>query len=266
MTYSFSLQVLASFVLAGLWISGATLVAERLGSRLGGLIANLPSNIVISYIFIALANDVHYAADATAAVPVGMLVDTVFLLVLILTLRWNTVVAVILSLSGWFALAWLAATLGAFSLSWSVPVYLISAVLIWAVLEYGLDIPASPRTRAPFLFSALLWRALFAGSVVGTTVLLSRFLPPYWVGLISTFPAVLLSSMVILATVQGPAFARATGKILVLSSTNIIVYALIIRLAYPEVGILWGTILGFSGAVLAVWAMRPVVDRISRSH
>ncbi len=261
----FALQVFLSFILAGLWISGATLVAERLGSRLGGLIANLPSNIVISYIFIALANDARYAADATVAVPVGMLVDTVFLLILIVTLRWNIVVAVVLSLMGWFGLAWLAANLGAFPLIWSVPVYLFCAVGIWTFLEYGMHIPSVQRVRAPFMVSALLSRALFAGSVVGTTVLLSRFLPPYWVGLISTFPAVLLSSMVILATVQGPDFARATGKVLVLSSTNIIVYALIIRRAYPEVGILLGTLLGFTGAVLAVWLMRPVVDRISRS-
>ncbi len=266
MTHTFVLQVLTSFVLAGLWISGATLMAERLGSRTGGLIANLPSNIVISYIFIALANDIHYAADATAAVPVGMLVDTMFLLVLILALRWGIVVSVLLSLMSWFVLAWLAAGLGAFPLMWSVPVYLVCAVGIWAFLEYGLHIPAVDRVRASFLVSALLMRALFAGSVVGTTVLLSRFLPPYWVGLISTFPAVLLSSMVILATVQGPGFARATGKVLVLSSTNIIVYALIIRWAYPEWGILSGTLLGFIGALLAVWLLRPIMDRISRSR
>lgn len=265
MTSSFAIQVFASFILAGLWISGATLIAERLGSRLGGLIANLPSNIVISYIFIALAGDVYYAAEATAAVPVGMLVDTVFLVVLILSLRWHIVTAVILSLGTWFCLAWLAANLGAFSLFWSVPVYLLTAVLCWAWLEYGFHIPAAGRIRAPFMVSALLLRAMFAGSVVGTTVLLSRYLPPYWVGLISTFPAVLLSSMVILATVQGPAFARATGKVLVLSSTNIVVYALIIRWAYPRIGIGWGTLLGFFGAVLAVGGMRPLVNRISRT-
>jgi len=208
------IHILSSFILAGLWIAGATLLAERLGSRLGGLIANLPSNIVISYIFIALSGDIGYAASATSAVPVGMLIDTIFLLVLILALGRGIVMAVLLSLASWLGLAWLAAS--------------VSVSTVWI------------------------------------TVVLSHFLPSYWVGLVSTFPAVLLSSMVILTIAQGPAFARATGKVLVLSSTNIVVYALVIRWAYPVWGVWWGTLAGFAAAVVYVAGMRPLLERISR--
>ena len=46
----FVIKVLISFVVAGIWIAGATLLAERFGSKIGGLITNLPSNILISLI------------------------------------------------------------------------------------------------------------------------------------------------------------------------------------------------------------------------
>ena len=264
MTQTAMIHILSSFILAGLWIAGATLLAERLGSRLGGLIANLPSNIVISYIFIALSGDIGYAASATSAVPVGMLIDTIFLLVLILALGRGIVMAVLLSLASWLGLAWLAASVSVSTVWITVPAYFVITVLIWWFLEHGIHLPAAERVRASFTWRALLVRAAFAGSVVATTVVLSHFLPSYWVGLVSTFPAVLLSSMVILTIAQGPAFARATGKVLVLSSTNIVVYALVIRWAYPVWGVWWGTLAGFAAAVVYVAGMRPLLERISR--
>lgn len=264
MTQTALVHVFSSFVLAGLWIAGATLLAECLGSRLGGLIANLPSNIVISYIFIALSGDIRYAASATSAVPVGMLIDTIFLLVLILALDRGMVTAVLLSLGSWLGLAWLAAGISVSTVWFTIPIYFIITILIWWFLEHRVHLPVAERVRVSFSWGALLVRATFAGSVVATTVLLSHFLPSYWVGLISTFPAVLLSSMVILTVAQGSAFARATGKVLVLSSSNIVVYALVIRWAYPAWGVWLGTLAGFAAALLYVAGLRPVLNRISR--
>ena len=69
-------------------------------------------------------------------------------------------------------------------------------------------------------------RAAFAGGIVGGVVLISHFVPAYLTGIVSAFPAVLFSSMVILAVNQGKTFAQATGKVMILSSSNIVVYAL----------------------------------------
>jgi len=101
----FILKVVLSFVLAGLWISCATIASERLGSKLGGLVSNLPSNILIALVFVALVQDVNFAAEATDAVPIGMLIDTVFLVVFIIALRRGLLVAVLISLGTWFGMA-----------------------------------------------------------------------------------------------------------------------------------------------------------------
>src|SRR5512136_737204 len=104
----FITRVVLSFVIAGGWIAFVTLLAERLGSRLGGLFSNLPSNILISLVFIAISNDVFFVRDMMPAVPIGMLIDTVFLLVMILFLKYGLVVSLAASLSSWALLAWIA--------------------------------------------------------------------------------------------------------------------------------------------------------------
>ena len=66
----FLLNVFLSFVLAGTWISFATILAEKFGSKIGGLIANLPSNILISYLFIALTSSPEFVAEISVSLPI----------------------------------------------------------------------------------------------------------------------------------------------------------------------------------------------------
>jgi Protein of unknown function (DUF3147). len=76
-------RIALSFFIAGFWIAFATVLGERLGSHKAGLIANLPSNILISMLFMGITRGPEYAAAATAGVPMGMMVDSVFLAVFI---------------------------------------------------------------------------------------------------------------------------------------------------------------------------------------
>lgn len=68
--------------------------------------------------------------------------------------------------------------------------------------------------------------------------------------------------MVILTRSQGPAFARATGKVLLLSSSNIVVYALGVALLFPWIGPWWGSLGAFIMAVAYVAGILPLARRI----
>ncbi len=203
----FYLQVILSFILAGSLIALMTLLAERFGSKIGGLITNLPSNILITLIFISLAQGIGFVKEMTPAIPIGMMIDSIFLVAFILLLRYNLFLSIICSLGVWLALALLADQVHVVNLWINVAVYF------------------------------------------GVTIL--------------AFPAVLFSSMVILAVNQGKAFARATGKIMILSASNIVIYALSVYFTYPSLGIVWGTIISFSMAFLWVALMRPVIGKFS---
>ncbi|PKK82439.1 MAG: hypothetical protein CVT49_13720 [candidate division Zixibacteria bacterium HGW-Zixibacteria-1] len=255
-------KIIVSFVTAGIWISAATALAERLGSRVGGLIANLPSNIVVSLVFVALIHDGSFAAEATHAVPVGMLIDTVFLFIFILAVRRGMAFAVIISLISWFGLAVIAAELVYSNWVVNTTLYIVITILLFIVLGKLIKIPDAARSIKKYSLNQLLIRALFAGSVVAATIILSTFAGTYWTGLFTTFPAVLLSTMVILAYNQSVAFAQATGKILILSSSNIVVYGIGVYFTYPTLGIIRGTVISFVAAFVWVWLLSPVMKRL----
>ena len=262
MTFDTILHVLLAFVVAGLWISLATLAGERLGSRLGGLIANLTSNILVSLLFMALTRGTDYASQAAASVPVGMAVDTLFLLALVAALRWDLAPALAAGLAVWLAAAALAVALPPLAPPWPILLYALVCAAAFAVAERGLKVRAVPRKAVPFRPATILVRALFAGTIVALAVVAAQLVPPYVTGIVGVFPAVLLSTMTILTKAQGRDFARATGKVLILSSSNIIVYGVAVAILFPLVGPWWGSLCAFAAAVGYVALLLPLTARI----
>jgi hypothetical protein len=254
----FQLQVCLSFLIAGSLIAALTLFAEKLGSRLGGLIANLPSNILVTMIFISLAQGTGFVVDMTPAISVGMLVDTFFLLVMVMLLNYGIWAAMTGSLLTWFVLAILASVLPAGGLWLNTAIYLLVTLAVYLYAEHGLLIPTIGRSGKKYNLPQIFLRAVFAGGIVAGVVMISHYAPPYLTGIIGTFPAVLFSSMVILYRNQGAAFARATGKVMILSSTNIVIYAAAVHYSFPMLGITAGTAVSFLTALAWIWMIRKI--------
>jgi len=258
-----AVRIALSFVIAGLWIGAVTLWGERLGVRKAGLIANLPSNIVISLIFVALTRGTDFAVGLTAGIPMGMLIDTIFLVVFMFALRLGTWPALGLALLAWGASASIVVGLIPPLGFWLAAAVYFVAALITFRLATGLLPPSTPEKKpVAFSWRILGLRAFFAGSVVAGAVSLAQVAPPYMTGVLATFPAVLSSTMVILSTSQGPDFARATGRILILSSTNIVVYTAVAGLAFPLLGPWMGTLAAFTAAFLYILLLGKVIERL----
>ncbi|MBU1242710.1 hypothetical protein KKD52_04260 [Myxococcota bacterium] len=257
-----ALQIFLAFVIAGSWISTATWIAEKKGSRVGGLLVNLPSNLLVSLIFMAVLRGPQYAAGAAAAVPIGMGINSIFLALFIWLVPRGLVLATGISLLYWFGAAWLTSR---FPLTpWqSLAAYTLILVATMVFAEKILKVRTPPRREKTWSTWQFLLRALFSGGLVASVVAISLTTSSWITGIVSTFPAVMMSSMVILTLTQGPDFARATGKILIFSSVNILVYSHIVQFAYPTLGVVVGTLLAYAGAVLFVIAIRPVSERLS---
>jgi len=257
------LHIALAFAVAGIWISLSTLAGERLGTRLGGLVANLPSNILVSLLFMALTRGSAYAAQAAGSVPVGMIVDTIFLLVFVAALGWGLVPALVASLASWLAAALLVLSLPPLSTAWAIGLYAVVCALAFLVANRVVKARAVPKRSVPFRPSTVLVRALFAGTIVALAVAIAQLAPPYLTGVLAVFPAVLLSTMTILTRAQGRDFAKATGKVLIVSSSNIIVYGAAVALLYPAIGPAWGTLCAFGAAAAYVALLLPLTRRIA---
>ncbi|MCK5076811.1 MAG: DUF3147 family protein [Calditrichia bacterium] len=258
----FFIKVVISFIVSGIWIAAATLFAERFGSKIGGLFSNLPSNILISLLFIALVNDVNYVVNAVPGIPIGMAINTLFLFFFVILLPYGLVISTIVSLTIWFLFASLASFLNFTNFFINVIIYLIITLIAFLVLEKIIKMPSVKKSTKKYTKIQMLLRVIFAGSTVSSVIIISKFFNPYIVGIFSTFPAVLLSTMVILTINQNKEFAQATGKILILSSSNIVIYGLAVYFTYPILGIVYGTIISFIIAFLWVWMFMPVVRRV----
>jgi hypothetical protein len=258
----FWIQILQSFLIAGIWIALATLLAEKLGSKAGGAIANLPSTILISLVYVSIVRTPEYAAEAALAAPLGMAINTVFLFTYILMLRYHLVVAAMSALSVWFLLAWIVSQSAQITILYSLGLYFVATLITFYLLEYVFSVKSVGKQKRPFKWWIVAVRTIFAGSVVGTTVAISTFANSFWTGIFSTFPAVMLSSMTILTISQGPKFAQAVGKTMILASINIVIYAILVHLFYATIGVLWGTLLAFVGAALFIWFIKPLLVRM----
>ena len=54
MTDLLILHLILAFAVGGAWVGFATLIAERYGSALGGLVGGLPAISIVSFLFIGL--------------------------------------------------------------------------------------------------------------------------------------------------------------------------------------------------------------------
>lgn len=259
----FLLKIALSFLLAGVWVSSSTLLAERLGSKKAGLITNLPSNIVLSLIFMALTSGPTYAAQTTRGIPIGMAIDTIFILAFILALRWGLWLALAVSFLVWAASALtfvlLLPPLGTMS---SLLFYAAVLAICFLLADRPMAIRMVARKPTTFSWGQVAIRGLFAGTVVAGAVTVAQFAPPYMTGIVATFPAVLSTTLVILTLGQGPAFARATGKILIVTSSNIIVYAAVVGATFVPIGPWIGSALAFCASLAYIAVLSKIVARI----
>ncbi len=259
---SIAIHIFLSFLISGAWIATATWVAEKHGSRVGGLLVNLPSNLLVSLVFMALLRGTDYAAQAAAAVPVGMAINSVYLTI------FNALVLRSLALALAAGLAfWLASALFffAFPLSPGASLGVYGAVLAATFLinEKILRISTPPARAKTWSTAGFVLRILFSGTLVASVVAVSLLSSPWVTGVFSTFPAVMTSSMVILTLTQDAHFARATSKVLILSSANILVYAAIVQAAYPKLGVWAGTLCAYAGSITFVTILYPFLRRLA---
>jgi uncharacterized membrane protein (GlpM family) len=202
---AFELRVLLSFVLGGLAVALFTTAAERLGSRVGGLLLSFPVKVTIAMVLIGLNEGTRVASDAAQAIPLGLGINVVFLLATALLVRraapWPAMMGALLT---WLVVGTLLILLLPQGVAWSVGAFVVTAVVALFLLR---DTPhASPRPREGDRFGlvGLLTRAAGAGTIVALSVVLARYGGPLLGGLASVFPSGWMTTMVILTRHHGP--------------------------------------------------------------
>jgi len=189
LTLSLRMAVTAAFVLV------AAMVTERAGPTIGALVATLPISTGPVYVFLSLDHDAAFIAQgALASLPINA--ATIAFGAIYAHLAQGRSVAVSFGggLLGWFAIA---ALVQAFH--WD----LLEGILL-NVATYAIALPLTRRFRSapmpPFLrrWYDMPFRAALVAVLVGTVVMLSRWVGPTVTGILAVFPVVFSSLILIL--------------------------------------------------------------------
>jgi hypothetical protein len=246
MEASFWLKLALSFVAGSVWVTASTLIAERFGSKLGGLIGGLPSTAVISLFFIGWSQSPTLASQAATMIPIVQGINSLLIVVYVLWVKHSFAIGITAGLLAWFALTGLLVGYSLGALWVSITGWLGFGLASYFVVEKILRVPSQGCIQVRYTAIQVLLRALFGGTVIAFAVLVGKLGGPLYGGIFATFPAMFLSTLVITYYSGGASFSSAVAKSLLLSGIiNVPLYALAVRFLYPAWGLYVGTLAAF---------------------
>lgn len=252
-------------LLGGCVAIGATLAIERWGGVIGGLIATLPTTIVpASFAILAGAATTASFQEAMAVVPVGMLINGIFLWTWRLlpqrlpelALGARLLLMTCVSLAIWAACSLVGLTALRALRDGGVPALAVGLVALLSLVAVGVGACLRPLpaptggTRVPGM--VLLARGVLAGGAVGAAGALSATGVPLLAGLASVFPAIFLTTMVSLWWSQGEAVPAGAVGPMILGSSSVSAYAVLMAALVPWIGPVGGAVVAWICAVVAV--------------
>ncbi len=231
-----------------------TMLAERFGTKVGGIAGTLPSTIIIAFLFIALNRGIPFANHSVTIAIAVMAMNLLFLSAFAALIPRSLPHALIGSFGIW--------TVGTVAIYVSnLDNMLVSQVAFAAAylgclwfLEKHKRIPSQQRIHMTYSAKKILLRGLLAGVVIAAAVVLSN-VNAALSGVLAMFPAIFLSTMLIADLEHGPDFTRGLAKAMIYGSYSVTAYGAAIFILYPAIGITAGTI----GAILISLAISVII-------
>ena len=229
-------QTILPFILSALVVIIIMFIAERYGSKVGGILGTLPSTIVVAFVFIAINKGNNFASNAAAVVPAELGFNVIFLFIFAILVHRSTVFTFIITFVIWTVLSFLLVLFEMSNIFISIGIYVISLVSTFLVLEHKRKIVSIGQVKVEYSLKKILSRGILAGIVIATAVSLSN-VNSILSGIFSVFPAILTSTMVICVRDHGPDFAAGMAKTMSIGISSVAIYATVIHFLYPDLGL-----------------------------
>ncbi|HUD19073.1 MAG TPA: DUF3147 family protein [Patescibacteria group bacterium] len=260
----FYVRLMLSFIVGATWITTATILAEKYGSKIGGVITGIPSTTVLSLFFIGLTQSPAFAVKSVVAIPVVLGVDALFSAVYILLSKRSFVTSIAIPLVIWFILSFFVVLSELSNLGLSLILFGVLYASSIFVVGKRTDVRSQGSRKMTYSFGQILFRACLSGSIIAGAVVASRLGGPILGGVFASFPAIMLSTMIITRLSHGKDFSSAIMKVLMISGgLNVVIYALAVELLYPSLGLYVGTAAAFSVSLITSYlTYRFIQNRI----
>jgi uncharacterized membrane protein (GlpM family) len=254
-------EIILPFLFAFLVVILITILAERYGTKTGGIAGTLPSTIIIAFLFIAINRGIPFTTHAITVAIAIMAMNLLFLTAFALLIPHSLPAALLGSFIIWAIGTVIIYFSNLDSMLVSQVIFILAYIACLWLLEKHKKIPSQHKIHMTYSARKLLLRGLLAGIVIASAVALSNINAAIS-GILAMFPAIFLSTMLIAYLEHGPDFTRALAKAMIYGSLSVTTYGIAIYLLYPATGIIIGTI-GATLASLAVslilYLLRPIL-------
>jgi hypothetical protein len=261
-------HLLLSFVAGGVWLMAVSVIAERFGSKWGGIIGGLPSTVLIALFFIGINQGTHFAAAAAVVTPPAFIVNCFFLLIWATLIHRGYFKSLAIAGTFWLIATGLVVIIDSRSVLVNLIIWLVGLICLAPIVQKVLPVKDHGLLKIRFGFNQLLIRTIFAGSIIALAVLISKYSGSLIGGIFSAFPAVFISSFTILYIAEGPDFVQSFSRPLIISSgINTVLYTTAVYYAYPRTGIYAGTLVAFLITLFSAFCVVPIIlSRINKQQ
>ena len=260
-------------VFAGLVAILVTVAIEKFGGFIGGVLGTVPSTIIPAAAGVyALEGDEALTASMSV-VPIGMLINGMFLGVWIILPKYiaresfKLPLTVVSSLLTWAILAFFSLVIAREVTDGIISEMMLGVIglVLLAILAimFNLKNREAPKGMNKVPIGILSIRGIAAGLAIAACLVLAEIGLPFVAGLASAFPAIFLTSMVALWISQGPQVPQGAAAPMMLGGASVSVYALLAMWSLPSFGILVGSVIAWFGAV-GLWTIPAFL--ILRKH
>ena len=128
-------QLFLPFILSAIIVVVIMFIAEKYGTKIGGILGTLPSTIVIALIFLAINQDINFSSEAAAVIPAELGINVLFLVIFAILIYRSIIIAFLTSLSIWAILSFLILYLNLNNIYISITIYIISLISALIILK-----------------------------------------------------------------------------------------------------------------------------------
>jgi len=250
----FLFQTVLPFAISAFVVILITVIAEKYGTKVGGILGTLPSTIVVAFIFISLNKDLNFASESAAVVPAELGINLIFLFAFTIFVKRSVYLAFFAAFFSWSILSFSLVYFDFNNIYLSLVIFVLLLVFIFFTLDRIKKVQSQVRVHVHYTPIKILFRGILAGIIIALSVYLSN-VGTVISGIFSVFPAILTSTMIICYREHGSDFASGMAKSMIFGLSSVAVYATGIHFLYPKIGIFYGSVVAYLLSIITTFTI-----------
>lgn len=252
----FLIQLVTSFIVGGSIIALLSFMAERVNSRVAGIILAFPTTAALGFFFLGWAISPQTAASVVPATLIPLGLSMVFAAIYPYIGEWiakyttNRISQIGISYVLGIGL-WLTAVI--FIVVFELNNLIIGVVGYFSLIALAHFLLHRKKYEKPVTFtytlSQKLGRTAFVGLILVLVVFLGKTVSPFWGGILAMFPAAFSSVIMILHYYYGPKSLFPIMRNVALGSLSLFAYAITVMVVFPFFGFIVGTLIAYAVSV-----------------